>query len=338
MNLRAFASVTFVMLVSVVRLVGSGLQGPTEQDRSLVFDTYTPGAVVVHPQFSRNRFVYLYYVKRRADGFTTLALARGQLQDATLVDVKDLFVVEAWVMGGPVAGRAVFGPDGVLYMTCNDHDRFFATSDASVRMLAQDLGSDVGKVMRLRDDGSIPPDNPFVSRTGARPEIYTFGHRNATDLAWHPETGALWSTEIGPMGGDELNVLRPGQNYGWPLVSLGKIYNDAPVSDQQWWRPGMEMPEMHWSPSISPSSVLFYTGDRFPAWKGHFSIGALNGQMLQRVAFKQPGNQSVRRDAFFIPLGRRFRHVVQGPDGCLYVATERLGESLSGIIFRIEPA
>ncbi len=140
------------------------------------------------------------------------------------------------------------------------------------------------------------------------------------------------------MGGDELNILRPGHNYGWPFVSLGKIYNEQPVSEQQWFRPGMDMPEMYWTPSISPSSVVFYTGDKFPAWKGHLFIGALNGQMLQRVAFKQPEPQGERREAMFIPLNRRFRHVVQGPDGHLYVATERLGEDKSGTIFRIEPA
>ena len=140
------------------------------------------------------------------------------------------------------------------------------------------------------------------------------------------------------MGGDELNVLGVGNNYGWPLVSLGRIYNETPVSDQQWFRPGMEMPFIHWTPSISPSSVVFYTGDRIPAWKGHLFIGALNGQMLQRVAFNQPMPQQERRESLFIALGRRFRHVVQGPDDYLYVATERLGEDVSGIVYRIEPS
>ena len=203
----------------------------------------------------------------------------------------------------------------------------------------QELGNDIGKVMRIRDDGSIPPDNPFVGRAGgARPEVFTYGHRNPTGLAWHPTTGALWSTDIGPMAGDELNVLGAGKNYGWPLVSLGKIYNEQPVSEQQWFRPGMEMPVMYWAPSISPSSLVFYTGDRFPLWKGHVFIAALNGQMLERVAFNQPPPQQERREALFIPLGRRFRHVIQSPDGYLYVATEKSGEEGSGVIYRIEPA
>ncbi|MEQ1759630.1 MAG: PQQ-dependent sugar dehydrogenase [Vicinamibacterales bacterium] len=295
-------------------------------------------SVVLHPRFEQNGFVYLYYVKRRADGLTTMALARGRLRDANLEDVRELFVAEAWVLGGPATGRAAFGPDGMLYLTTNDHDRFFSVSDDSIRKFAQDLGNDLGKVMRLRDDGTAPPDNPFVGRAGARPEVFTYGHRNATGLAWLPTTGAIWSTEIGPMAGDELNVLAPGKNYGWPLVSLGKIYNNQPVSEQSWFRPGMEMPEIYWAPSISPSSLLFYNGARFPLWKGHLFITALNGQMLQRVAFNQPEPQTERREAMFIGLGRRFRHVIQSADGYLYVAAERSAEDHSGVVFRVEPA
>jgi glucose/arabinose dehydrogenase len=303
-------------------------------------------SVLVHPQFEQNQFVYLYYVKGRDDGMTTMALARGRLDGTTLAEVEDIFVADGWVMGGPIAGRAEFGPDGMIYLTFNDHDRYFSIPDTTVRQLAQDPGSDVGKVMRVRDDGSAPPDNPFVGQPDANPEVYTIGHRNVTGLAWHPETGELWSSEVGPMGGDELNVLRAGQNYGWPHVSLGKLYVDEYVSDQQWYRPGMEMPVMYWTPSISPSSVAIYTGDAFPAWRGHLFIGALNGQMLQRVAFDQPEPQAERRESLFMELGRRFRHVVQGPDDLLYLATEQrtLGgddptvNERTGIIYRLEPA
>ena len=303
-------------------------------------------SVLVHPQFERNRFVYLYYVKRSADGWTTTALARGRLQDAALADVEELFVADGWISGGPIAGRAAFGPDGMIYLTLNDHDPHFSTNDTSVRMLVQQLDSDVGKVMRVRDDGGIPADNPFVDRRDANPQVFTIGHRNVTGLAWHPSTGELWATEIGPMGGDELNVLRAGNNYGWPHVSLGKLYNQTDVSEQRWWRPGMEMPVMHWTPSISPSSVTFYSGNRIPEWRGHVFIGALNGQMLQRVAFDQPAPQGERREALFMPLGRRFRHVVEGPDGYLYVLTEQRtlgaadasGDATSGVLYRIEPA
>jgi glucose/arabinose dehydrogenase len=303
-------------------------------------------SVLVHPEFTQNGFVYLYYVKTRDDGMTTMALARGRLQDTTLSEVEEVFVAQGWEMGGPIAGRAAFGPDGHIYLTFNDHDRYFSINDTTVRVRVQDLGSAIGKVMRVTDDGGSPPDNPFVNRAGALPEVYTYGHRNVTGLAWHPTTGDLWSTEVGPMGGDELNILRAGQNYGWPLVSLGKLYNTMSVSDQQWFRPGMEMPVMYWTPSISPSSLTFYTGSRFPLWQGHLFVGALNGQMLERVAFDQPEPQGERREALFLSLGRRFRHVVQGPDDLLYVSTERraLGDiapaddATSGVIYRIEPA
>lgn len=302
-------------------------------------------SAIPHPAFSENRLVYVYYVKGRDDGATTLALARGRLEGSELADVEEIFVVNGWQVGGPIAGRAEFGPDGMIYLTLNDHDPGFSTDDRRVRMLAQSLESDLGKVMRVRDDGGIPDDNPFVGQPWANPEVFTYGHRNATGFAWHPDTGELWSTEIGPMGGDELNVLRPGMNYGWPVVSLGRIYNESLVSEQSWWAPGMEMPVMHWTPSISPSGATFYTGDKIPQWRGHLFIGALNGQMLQRIAFGQPGAQSERREALFMGLGRRFRHVAQGPDGYLYVATvvrilgpdAPQGPNLTGIVYRIEP-
>jgi aldose sugar dehydrogenase len=304
-------------------------------------------SVIVDPRFAENRFVYLTYIKARDDGMTSIGLARGRLDGELLSDVRDVFVADAWLMGGPLASRAAFGPDGMIYLTVNDHDRLNATGDASIRMLAQDLGSDVGKVLRVRDDGSIPDDNPFVGRDGANAQIFTYGHRNVTGLAWHPETGELWATEIGPMAGDELNVLRAGVNYGWPLVSFGRIYDNTPVSDQPWWRPEMEMPVMHWAPSISPIGLTFYTGDAFPEWRGHLFMGALNGQMLQRVAFDQPPPQSERREALLTELDVRVRHVAQGPDGNLYVAVERRpGGTLqpiselsgNGAVLRIERA
>ena len=185
-------------------------------------------AVAVHPQFAANRFVYLYYVKSDADARTTLALARGRLEGTELADVREVFEADDWIQGGPIAGRAVFGPDGIIYMTTNDHDKNNAIDDPSVRIFAQHLDSDVGKVLRVRDDGSIPADNPFVGRDDHNPQLFTYGHRNPTDFAWHPTTGELWATEIGPMGGDEINILRAGPNYGWPLVSLGQALHQGP--------------------------------------------------------------------------------------------------------------
>jgi glucose/arabinose dehydrogenase len=325
----------------------SGWPAATLQAQSL-------NSVLVHPRFTQNHFVYLSYSKKNAQGNTTIALARGRLEDPGLTDVHDVFVADAWQPGGALAGRAAFGPDGMVYLTVGDRDRFVTTDDNTARILAQDLGSDVGKVLRLRDDGSIPPDNPFVGRAGAKPEIYTYGHRNVFGLAWHPETGELWACEIGPMGGDELNVLLPGRNYGWPLVSLGKIYNGHLASEQSWYRPGMEMPVMFWMPAISPSSLMFYTGEKFPAWKGHLFVGALSGQQLLRVAFNQPPPQVERRESLLTQLDVRVRDVRQGPDGYVYVATERAEDVIGlpnplpgqrpgpggphGSVLRIEPA
>jgi glucose/arabinose dehydrogenase len=301
--------------------------------------------IAVHPRFAENRAVYLYYIKNRADTMTSLALARARLEGAALVDVREIFEADAWILGGPVAGRAAFGPDGMIYLTINDHDRHNATDDRSVRIFAQHLDSDVGKVLRIRDDGGIPADNPFVGREDANPQVFTYGHRNATDFAWHPTTGELWTTEVGPMGGDEINILRAGANYGWPFVSLGKLYNKNDIGEQHWYREGMEMPFMHWTPSISPSTLTWYTGDKLPPWRGHLFVGALNGQTLQRVAFDQPAPQAERRDSLFMALGRRWRHVIEGPDGYLYALTEKrtLGtpdpsDATSGVVYRIEPA
>jgi glucose/arabinose dehydrogenase len=313
----------------------------------------TLNSVLVHPQFAQNHLVYLSYSKVDEQKRTTLALARGRLDGMTLSDVHEIFVADAWSPSGALAGRAAFGPDGMVYLGVGDRDRFVTTDDNSARMLAQNLGSDAGKVLRLRDDGGIPADNPFVGRAGANPEIYTYGHRNVYGFAWHPDTGALWSCEIGPMGGDELNILEPGKNYGWPLVSFGKIYTGNHASEQSYYRPGMEMPVMFWMPAISPSSLIFYTGDKFPYWKGHLFVGALNGQQLQRIAFNQPPPQVERRESLLTQLDARIRDVRQGPDGYIYVATEAAEDTTGppnprpgqgpapggphGMVLRIEP-
>lgn len=302
-------------------------------------------SVLLHPDFERNRLLYFSYVKWRSGGDTTVALASARFDGIGLENVEDVFVADAWGTGA-TAGRAEFGPDGMIYLTVGDRDAGNVTDDASYRMLAQSLTSHVGKVLRLRDDGMAPADNPFVGEAGSKPEIFTYGHRNVQGIDWHPVTGEPWATEIGPMGGDELNRLVPGGNYGWPLVSLGKIYNGHLASEQSWWRPGIEMPAMFWLPAISPSSLLIYDGERFPLWQGHYFIGGLSGQQLQRVAFDQPPPQLERRESLLVPLDVRVRDVRQGPNGDLYLAVERdaqLGPGSAhlmptGSILRIEPA
>jgi glucose/arabinose dehydrogenase len=308
-------------------------------------DSRSLNSVLLHPDFTSNRLLYFSYVKRRDGGETTVALARARFDGASLDGLEEIFVADAWGSGA-TAGRAEFGPDGMVYLTVGDRDAGNTTDDPSYRLLAQALDSHVGKVLRLRDDGSAPTDNPFVGQSGAKPEIYTYGHRNAQGLDWHPETGELWATEIGPMAGDELNRLRPGLNYGWPLVSLGKIYTGNLASEQSWWRPGIEMPAMFWVPAISPSSLMIYDGDRFPLWRGHYFIGGLSGQQLQRAAFNQPPPQLERRESMLMALDLRVRDVRQGPDGYIYLAVERDLQqgpgsarlTPDGAILRIEPA
>jgi len=303
--------------------------------------------VAVHPNFAQNRMVYVSYPKTTERG-TTLAVARGFLKSGdTLGDVQEIFVADAWETGGNLAGRVYFGKDGSLYVTVGDRDRICCNAqqlrpdgsdDNSLRMKSQALDNHVGKTLRLRDDGSVPPDNPFVGRTGAKPEIFTYGHRNGYGLAIHPETGQLWQAEIGPMGGDEVNILVPGHNYGWPLVSMGRNYTGSLPSDQPFARPGMDNARMFWVPSISPSSIIFYTGDKFPRWKNNLFVGALTTQQLIRVAFGQP-SQAERREGLLIPLHVRIRDVQQSPDGYIYVATEGAigGNVADGMVLKIEP-
>jgi glucose/arabinose dehydrogenase len=303
--------------------------------------------VAVHPDFAQNHLVYVSYPKIGEKG-STLAIARGFLKGGVLGDIQEIFVAEAWETGGNLAGRIFFGKDKNLYVTIGDRDRICCNAqqlrpdgsdDNSLRMKSQMLDNHVGKTLRLRDDGSVPKDNPFVGKLGAKPEIYTYGHRNGYGLAVHPETGELWQAEIGPMGGDEVNILQPGHNYGWPLVSMGRNYTGTLASDQPFARPGMDNARMFWVPSISPSSIMFYTGDQFPRWKNNLFVGALTTRQLIRVAFGQP-NQAERREGLLIPLNIRVRDVQQSPDGYIYVATEGAsgGNASDGMVLKIEPA
>ena len=298
-------------------------------------------SVAVHPDFEGNAWVYAAYPKLDEELGSTLAIARGQLSRDRLDDVEEIFVADAWESSGNLGGRIAFGPDASLYITIGDRDRLccIPEDDPSLRMKAQDLDSDVGKTLRIAADGSIPDDNPFVGREDANAAIFTYGHRNGYGLAFHPETGELWQAEIGPMGGDEVNILIGGNNYGWPLVSTGRNYTGTLVSDQPWARPGMTNPRIHWVPSISPSSIMFYTGDRFPEWRHNLFVGALSTRELQRISFGQP-SQAERREGVLSELELRVRDVAQSPDGYIYVATEEtfLGSAADGMILRLEPA
>jgi glucose/arabinose dehydrogenase len=279
--------------------------------------------VSLHPRFAENRFVYLTYSKRGERGHTT-ALARGRLEGNTLADVRDLFVAEAWSTGGPLhfGSRLAWGRDGTLFMTVGERNE---------RDRSQDTMQHAGKILRLRDDGTVPPDNPFVGRAGFRPEIYSYGHRNMQGLTVHPETGQLWETEHGPQGGDELNIILPGRNYGWPIATYGREYTGQFISAPA--REGIEAPVTVWVPSIALSGMVFYTGDRLPGWKGNLFVGGLGGLQLTRVVFADGG--PIGREALLGELRLRIRDVRQGPDGALYVAADAAPD---GAVLRIEPA
>ena len=298
--------------------------------------------IVLHPEFAQNHRIYLSYPKYGPKG-STMAVGSGTLTGDDVKDFKEIFAAEAWGTFGANPGRMMFMRDGTLLLTVGDRDGLCCngSEDTSQRMRAQALDNDFGKILRIRDDGSIPPDNPFVKRAGALPQIYTYGNRNAYGLAYHPDTGELWESEIGPLGGDELNVLQAGHNYGWPLVSTGRNYTGTPVSDVPWHRDGMDDARMSWIPSISPSGLIFYTGDRFKGWKGSAFIGALNGKALWRVSFGNPKpQQAEQREVLLTSLNVRVRDVQQGPDGNLYLATELEsgGANPTGSVLRIEPA
>ena len=288
--------------------------------------------IALHPQFATNHLVYLTYSKPDPVTYKT-ALARGRLEGNGLVDVQELFQSEAHFDNAASASRVVFGADGTLFMSIGGAT-VFGQSDKH----AQDPNLYSGKIIRLRDDGSVPADNPFVGRAGYKPEIYSLGHRNTLGLFVHPATGELWENENGPLGGDELNVIRAGKNYGWPLVTYGRQYSGPRVSEKTQME-GMEDPAVFWVPSIAPSGLTIYTGSQFPKWQGNIFVGSLRvGEVtvtghLERLVVTDRG-EALRRETLLLDLGQRVRDVRQSPDGFLYVLTEENDAAL----IRLEPA
>jgi glucose/arabinose dehydrogenase len=284
--------------------------------------------VALHPRFAENRLVYLTYTKPVGGGRGAPALARGRLDGHALTEVRDLVVTDAFEGNSGLNGRVVFGRDGMLYMS----------TGGNIGKVSQDPASLRGKILRLRDDGSVPDDNPFVGQPGSRPEIYTLGHRNTLGLIVHPETGALWNHENGPSGGDEINVILRGRNYGWPLFSFGRDYPGPRISEHPT-REGIESPLVVWLPAIAAAGMTVYTGDRFPAWKGNVFVGSLRqGGIpgtghLQRIVFNAR-TEELRRESMLQEFRQRIREVRQGPDGLLYLLTDED----DGVLLRIEPA
>jgi len=288
-----------------------------------------PGAVhgymdvVLHPNFATNKYVYMSYTKPLDATKRTTAISRSKWDGKALTETKDIFVAD---FAG--TSRIAFGKDGTLFMT--------TVADPADADSPQKLTSQGGKVLRFKDDGTIPSDNPFVNRAGAKKEIYTLGHRSSLGLALHPRTGEMWLNENGPNGGDEINILKPGGNYGWPLVSFGRTYQ-GPWQSTQFAREGFESPLVYWTPAIAVSGMAFYTGDKLSKWKGDVFVGSLRtGEVpgtghLERILFNEK-MEELRRESLLVDLRQRMRDVRQGPDGLLYVLTDEK----NGAVLKIE--
>lgn len=295
--------------------------------------------IVLHPKFARNHLLYLAYAKPGAEARdqSTLAVARARWDGSgSLRDVQDIFVADAWYGAAPLpkrccgqgpssgsyGGRLAFDRKGFLYVT---------SGDRNYGERVQDPSNHFGKILRLRDDGGIPKDNPFVGVAGYKPEIYSTGHRNPLGLAIHPVTGALWESEFGPRGGDEVNLIQRGRNYGWIDVTQGAHYNGEPAKGVKGVA-GMEDPVLTWAPSINPGNLLFYTGKKFPGWKGDLLMATMSRSVL-RVSFDAHGVPT-GQERMLTDLKQRFRDIRIGPDGAIYILTDEA----KGALLRIDPA
>ena len=287
--------------------------------------------VMPHPNFASNRLLYISYSKPGAtDSDSRTALIRGRFENDRLTQVQEIF--DAVSKGrGHYSGKIAFDKNGYLFLSLGD--RQVPPEGNLEAHPAQDLSNHHGKIVRLHDDGRVPADNPFVSRAGAKPEIWSYGHRNVQGLAIHPETGDLWADEHGPQGGDELNLIQPGKNYGWPVIGYGVNYTTGLAIHSGTHRPGMEQPIRVWVPSIGISALMIYTGDRFPQWRGNLFIGGMAGQQLSRLTLS---GQRIINEETLVQQRGRIRDIRQGPDGHIYLVTDdRDGKPTP--ILRVEP-
>ncbi len=279
--------------------------------------------VVLHPDFAHNRLVYFSFAESGPGGFGT-AVARGRLEEHRLSQVEVIYRMQRKTGTRHHFGsRLVFDGNGYLYIT---------QGDRGDRPRAQDLSDHAGSLIRLNDDGSIPGDNPFVGRADAKPEIYSYGHRNMQGAALNPRSGKVWTHEHGPQGGDEINIPEAGRNYGWPVITYGVNYGIGTAIGEGTHKPGMEQPIYYWVPSIAPSGMAFYAGDRFPAWKGDLFVGSLKFGLLVRLELD--GDRITHEERLLDGKLGRIRDVRQGPDGLIYLLTD---ES-NGQLIRLLPA
>ena len=289
--------------------------------------------VLPHPSFATNRLLYLSYAKPSADTMQgTTAVIRAKFENDRLTDVQEIFEAKVWSAGrGHHGSRLAFDRNGFLFITLGD--RQVPPAGNLESHPAQDLSNHFGKIIRLHEDGRVPTDNPFVSRSGALPEIWSYGHRNVQGLAIHPTTGEVFATEHGPQGGDELNVVEAGKNYGWPVIGFGVNYRSGSAIHSGTHKEGMEQPINVWVPSIATSGLLFYTGDKFPGWKNSLFVGGMNGEVLSRLTLD--GRKVLSEEKLVQRMGR-IRDVRQSPDGFIYLAIDnRQGGKTP--IYRLEP-
>ena len=281
--------------------------------------------VAVHPDYARNGWLYYAYSERTDTGKATV-VERAHLRDARLTDRQRLFTAWPAVRGDYHFGSRLVLRDGYLFITLGERE---------IGQLAQELWTDLGKIVRIHDDGRIPNDNPFVGRPGTRPEIWSYGHRNPHGLAIHPETGELWESEHGPLGGDEINVIKRGLNYGWPTVTFGREYDGGPVGDGLTQAPGMEPPVHHYATSTALSGLAFYTGSAFPQWRNNLFVGAMTPRYLSRLTVVN--GRVTREERMLLEKRWRVRVVQQGPDGFIYLGIQRDADGTGGVIARIRP-
>jgi len=291
--------------------------------------------IVLAPDFATSRRVYMTIAKSNADdSLGTTALVRARFDGTRLTDLEEIIETKAWGEARSHYGtRLAFDASGHVFLSIADRSSFYKTGRDLSEHPAQQLDNHLGKILRLNLDGSVPADNPFVGRAGALPEIFTYGHRDPQGLAFRPETGEVWSVEHGPIGGDELNLLRPGRDYGWPIVSKGGNHVDVTGFHSIPSRADMEEPRYFWPMSIAPSNIVFYSGKRFPAWRGNALISGLVGMKLTRVELN--GSEIASVSTVVDGLGR-IRDVHEGPDGLIYLAITG-GETAKTPILRLEP-
>lgn len=308
-----------------LRIVRNGRLLPEPVSGLPMIEAYGQGGlldVVLHPDYEKNGWIYLSYAGSDDNGMGT-EVGRARLKGNSLVDWQTLFrLLPKSGTGYHFGSRLVFDREGYLYITVGDR---------GVRNRAQNLDDHAGSVIRLHDDGRVPADNPFINRPGARPEIYSYGHRNPQGAALHPVTGKLWIHEHGPQGGDEINVIQAGANYGWPVISYGEEYGtDTPVGEGTH-KAGMQQPIDYWVPSIAPSGMTFYHAERFPQWKGNLFVGSLKFRLLVRLQLD--GENVLQEERLLQNELGRIRDVRTGPDGYIYLLTD---ES-NGKLVRLEP-